>query len=234
MQAVILAGGLATRLRPVTEKVAKAMVDIHGKPFLDYQLRLLKKNGIDDVVLCVGYLADQIRGHFNDGKALGMRIHYSEDGPTLMGTAGALRIAEPLLANHFFVLDGDAYLPLDYRAIMEAYEKSGREALMVVFENHNRYDQSNAAIEDGRVTAYDRSGKISGLVHIHAGISVLSKKCLKKIPKDRPSAQDELWSDLISRGELAAFAAPHRFYEVGSMAGLEEFRRSHGDCAPDK
>ena len=225
MQAVILAGGLATRLRPVTETVAKAMVDIHGRPFLDYQLRLLKDNGIDDVILCVGHLSDQIQNYFKDGDALGLRIRYSEDGPKLMGTAGALKMAGPLLAERYFVLDGDSYLPLDYPAIMTAHEKFGKEALMVVFENHNRFDKSNAAISGDRVVAYDRTGRVSGLVHIHAGLSILSRDCVSPLPADRPSMQDELWADLISRDQLAAYVAPRRFYEVGSHAGLEEFRR---------
>ncbi len=228
MQGVILAGGLATRLQPLTDTVAKAMVDVRGRPFLEYQLDLFRKNGVDDAVLCVGHLSDQIRAHFGDGKAFGVRIRYSDEGPRLMGTAGALKTAEPLLSEKFFVLDGDSYLPLDYREIMAAFEKSGRLGLMVVYENHDRYDKSNAAVAGGRVTAYDRSGKTPGLVSIHAGLSVLRREALASIPADRPSAQDELWSGLIARDQLAAFPASARFHEIGSAAGLAEFREFIG------
>lgn len=228
MQCAILVGGLATRMRPMTDAVPKAMLDVAGRPFLEYSLALLKKNGVDDAVLCVGHLADPIQRHFGDGARFGLRLRYSDDGPAPMGTAGALKTAAPLLQDRFFVLDGDAYLPFDYRDVMAAFERSGREALMVVFENHDRYDKSNAAVDGDRVTAYDRSGRTTGLVHVHAGLSVLSRSVVERLPAGRPSAQDEMWADLIARGELAAYVAPRRFYEVGSPSGLEEFRRFIG------
>ena len=220
-----MAGGLATRLRPLTDAVPKAMVDIQGKPFLEYQLDLLRRNGVDDIVLCVGHLADQVREHFGDGRALGVRLQYSDEGLKLMGTSGALKKAQPLLAEMFFVLDGDSYLALDYRGIMTGFEGRDKLALMVVYKNHDRYDKSNTAIDGGMVTAYDRGQKIPGLVHIHAGLSVLRREALALIPGDRPSSQDELWSGLIARGQLMAFTASSRFYEVGSVSGLAEFRR---------
>jgi NDP-sugar pyrophosphorylase family protein len=228
VQGVILAGGLATRLQPLTDAVAKSMVDIRGKPFLEYQLELFKKNGVEDVVLCVGHLADQIRARFGDGAAFGVRIRCSDDGARPMGTAGALKKAETLLSESFFVLDGDSYLPFDYRKIMTAFEAGGREALMVVHENHDRYDKSNAAVAGNQVTVYDRARKTPGLVHIHAGLSVLRREALASIPADRPSSQDELWADLISRGQLTAFVEKGRFYEIGSPLGLTEFREHIG------
>lgn len=225
VQGVILAGGLATRLRPLTDAVPKVMVDIQGKPFLRYQLDLLRKNDVNDIVLCVGHLADKVREHFGDGKAFGVRIRYSDEGPHLMGTAGALKKAQPMLAKMFLVLDGDSYLALDYKKIMTSFKDRDKLALMVVYKNHDRYDKSNTTIDGDMVKAYDRSRKIPGMVHIHAGLSVLRREALALIPSDRSSSQDELWSELIASDQLMAFTAPGRFYEVGSISGLAEFRQ---------
>jgi NDP-sugar pyrophosphorylase family protein len=225
MQIVILSGGLATRLGPIASATPKAMVDVHGRPFLALQLELLKRNGIDDVVLCVGHFADKIKDYFKDGKAFGVRIRYSDEGRNLMGTAGALKKAEPLLADSFLVLDGDAYLPLDYQEISREFGARGKPALMVVYKNRDLYDKSNVVCERGEVTIYDRSRRHPGMVYIHAGLSALSRKVLELIPADRPSAQDELWAQLIARRELQAFETGVRFHEVGSASGLEELRQ---------
>jgi NDP-sugar pyrophosphorylase family protein len=117
MQAVILAGGLGTRLRPLTAKRPKAMVSIAGRPFLEYQIGLLRDAGIDDIVLCVGYLAEQIIDYFGDGSSFGVRLRYSVERERLLGTAGAVKQAEPLLTDIFFLTYGDSYLRLDYRAV---------------------------------------------------------------------------------------------------------------------
>lgn len=228
MQSVILTGGLATRLRPLTARVAKAMLDVCGRPFLEHQIELLRGNGVTDLVLCVGHLAAQIRSYFGDGRAWGVRIRYSDDGRSLMGTAGALRQAEPLLRHAFFVLDGDAYLSLDYRELMSDFKRASTLALMVVYKNCGRYGRSNVIIDSGKVKVYDRISDVPGMIHIHAGLSVLSRQALALIPPDRPAPQDALWSRLISQDELSAFESSARFYEIGSRKGLEEFRRLMG------
>ena len=111
----ILAGGLATRLRPVTEDTPKALLDVAGKPFVVRQLEYLRQQGIVRVVLCVGYLGEQIRAVVGDGSALGLEVLYSWDGPQLLGTGGALRHALSALGEQFMVLYGDSYLPIDFR-----------------------------------------------------------------------------------------------------------------------
>ena len=131
----ILAGGLATRLRPQTESVPKALIDINGEPFLAHQLRLLRALGIDKVVLCVGYLGEQIVRLVGDGSQFGLQVAYSFDGPALLGTAGAIKQALFLLDESFFVLYGDSYLECDYRAIQTAFERAGKLALMTVYRN---------------------------------------------------------------------------------------------------
>lgn len=220
-----MAGGLATRMRPATDAVPKAMLEAGGKPFLQHQIELLKRCGILDIVLCVGYLSDRIRDRFQDGSQFGVSIRYSDEGKSLMGTAGALKKAEALLAERFFVLDGDAYLPLDYRAVMGCFEAGKKRALMVVYENRGRYDHSNVLLDGEFVKLYDRSRRDPSMAYIHAGLSVLSRAVLSLIPADRPSAQDELWRNLISSRDLLAYRTDERFYEIGSASGLDEFRR---------
>jgi len=161
----ILAGGLATRLRPITEKIPKALMEVNGEPFLAHQLRLLHRNGIRRVVLCVGYLAEMIEEYAGDGSRFGMEIQYSPDGPVLRGTAGALAQALPLLGDRFFVLYGDSYLPCDYAAVQRAFEESGKQALMTVYRNESRWDTSNVQFEDGRILLYDKKRRTPSMRH---------------------------------------------------------------------
>jgi MurNAc alpha-1-phosphate uridylyltransferase len=228
MQVVILAGGLGTRLRPLTNRVPKSLIEIHGKPFLEYQIELLKHNEINDIVLCVGHLAEQIKDYFRDGKVFGVDIQYSEEDKELLGTAGALKKAEPLLEETFFVLDGDSYLPLDYAEVMSYFKERDKLALLVVYRNYNRYDRSNVVIDAEMVKVYSREKQVPSMIYIHAGLSIVTKEALALVPDGQPVSQDELWSKLISRNELLAFETDCRFYEVGSFSGLEEFRQLMG------
>src|ERR1700719_4898647 len=125
---VILAGGLATRLRPITEKIPKALVEVAGRPFLEHQIELLTLNAISDVVLCVCYLGEMIERRYGDGASLGIKIRYSFDGPKLLGTGGAIKKALGLLPDAFFVLYGDSYLPMAYQAAAAAFQETGKPA----------------------------------------------------------------------------------------------------------
>ena len=126
MQAVILAGGLGMRLKPLTEQIPKVMVAVNGKPFLLHLLELLKSWGVNDIVLCIGYLGRQVRDFFGGGGDLGIRIRYSEEGEWLLGTGGALKQAQNLLDDHFFVVNGDTCLPLDYRQVEGSFIKHNK------------------------------------------------------------------------------------------------------------
>ena len=152
----ILAGGLATRLRPVTEKIPKSLVPVAGKPFLAHQLELLRSRGICRAVLCVGYLGDMIQHDFGDGSAFGIQLDYSFDGPQLLGTGGAVKQALPLLGEEFFVLYGDSYLPVEYRSVAEFFRRSGKLGCMTVYRNEGRYDTSNVVFGDGEIAVYDK------------------------------------------------------------------------------
>ena len=225
MQMVILAGGLGTRLRPLTYELPKVLVPVDGKPFLHHQIELLKEHGVRDIVLCVGHLADQIKAYFGQGDRLGVRIRYSEERGMLLGTAGALKNAEPLLEDDFFLLYGDSYLLVDYCEVMRYFRNgAGGLGLMVVYHNADRYERSNVIVRDGRVAVYDKEGRTPGMEHINYGLSVLRKQALGLVPAGRPFSQEELYRLLIERGELLAWETNYRFYEIGSERGLAEFR----------
>lgn len=222
MQMVILAGGLATRLRPITQTIPKSMVPIEGKPFLHYQLELLRQHGALDIVLCVGHLWRQIEAYFGDGADFGVRLSYSVEEGKLLGTAGALKHAENLLHDRFFLMYGDSYLMYDYADVME--QSQGWPALMVVYRNQGRYDVSNVAIENGRVVRYEKGLPPGEIDHIDAGLSVLTREALDPIPAGIPSSLDQaLFPKLAHNGQLGAYITTQRFYEIGSPPGLEEF-----------
>ena len=220
---VILAGGLGTRLRPLTSEVPKALIPIGGKPFLHHQIDLLKRRGIRDIVLCVGHLGDRVKDYFGDGRWLGVRIKYSEEESQLLGTAGAIKNAEPLLRDDFFLMYGDSYLMIDYREIMRYFRRFDRLGLMVVWRNVDRFECSNVMVEGNLVTVYNKDQKSPDMVYINYGLSVLRKEALAFIPAGRPFSQEDFYQILIDQGELLAFEVEQRFYEIGSPKGLEEF-----------
>jgi NDP-sugar pyrophosphorylase family protein len=218
----ILAGGLATRLRPITEKIPKALISVAGQPFLSHQLRLLRTAGITRVVLCVGYRGEMIEQEFGDGFNFGVKLAYSFDGPSLLGTGGALKKALPLLGEHFLVLYGDSYLPIDYAAPARALAASDKLGLMTVFKNENRWDASNVWFEDGEIRCYDKKQVTPEMQHIDYGLGVLRAEALLPWPNEQSFDLAAVYTDLIRRKELAGFEVDQRFYEIGSAEGLAE------------
>jgi len=225
LQAVILAGGLGTRLGKLTQKVPKPMLQVNGKPFLEYEITLLRDSGISDFVLCVGYLGEVIENYFKDGTRFGINIRYSHDGQRLMGPAGALKCAEPLLDELFFVTYGDAYLRADYHRVMKTLLDSRRLGVMVVYENHDLYGKSDIAVKDGYVTGYDKVGRSEGMFWVNFGVTALRKRALSFIPPTKEIGEEEFYHELIMRKELLAFQVSDRFYEIGSPQSLKEFEQ---------
>ena len=223
MQCAILAGGLGTRLRPRTDKVPKAMVEVAGRPFIDYQVELLARNGVDDLVLCVGYLGELVEDHLGDGKGRGVKIRYSRDGPELLGPAGALKRAVGLLGEMFFVTYGDAYLRAPYAAVMEKLASSGDLGLMTVFRNEGRYGPSDVDVEAGRVVRYEKTHRPGEMAWVNFGLSALRKEALAIIPPGSPYGEVEFYGAMIGRGKLGAFEVSERFFEIGTPASLAEF-----------
>ena len=171
----ILAGGLATRLRPITEKIPKALVEVAGKPFVFHQLDWLQRQKVDRVVLCVGYLSEMIREQVGSGERWGIEVKYSLDGEKLLGTGGALKKAMPLLGKEFFVFYGDSFLPIDFLPVQEAFRASGRPALMTFLRNQGRWDRSNVEASDGNLIAYNKREPTSDMEHIDYGLGVFSE-----------------------------------------------------------
>ena len=221
----ILAGGLATRLRPITETIPKSLVRVAGEPFMSHQLRLLHSRGIKRAVVCVGYLGEMIERDFGNGTAFGIELQYSFDGPALLGTGGAIRQAMPLLGDSFFVLYGDSYLPIDYDAVAAAWHSSGQPALMTVFRNEGAWDASNVEFSGGRVLRYDKRDRPPAMKHIDYGLSVFSASAFAGKTSGEPFDLADLQRDLVAHGRMAGYEVSERFYEVGSHAGLAELNQ---------
>ncbi len=221
---VILAGGLATRLRPITEKIPKALAEVNGEPFLAHQLRLLRANGFERVVMSVAYLGEMIRDFAGDGSAFGLRIDYSFDGPAYLGTAGAIRKARPLLGDVFFVLYGDSYLPCRYADVEARHRASGRLALMTVFRNDGLFDASNVEFAGGEILAHDKKRRTPAMRHIDYGLGVFRAEAFDMVPDGDAAPADlaELYARLLNVGQLAAYEATERFYEIGTVQGLRD------------
>jgi len=218
----ILAGGLATRLRPLTERVPKVLLPVAGKPFLAHQLTLLSAQGVTRAVLCVGHLGEMIERDFGDGRDWGVELAYSFDGPVLLGTGGALQKALPLLGKQFFVLYGDSYLPIDFRPIAETFERSGKLGLMTVFHNQNRFDTSNVWFGDGEIKIYEKKDRVPQMEHIDYGLSILSAAAFQDYPAGTAFDLAALMQRLVQQKQLAGFEVQERFYEIGSPSGLAE------------
>ena len=222
LPAAILCGGLATRLRPLTELIPKALIELNGEPFLAHQLRLLSSRGIGRVVVCVGYRGEMIRDFVGDGRQFGLRAQVSFDGPVLLGTAGAVRHALPLLGENFFVLYGDSYLPCDYCAVGNVFLRSGKRGLMTVFLNDGNFDASNVEYLDGQIVRYNKQNATSEMKYIDYGLGAFRSDVFAELADGVPCDLAAVYQNLLRLGELAAFDAPERFYEVGSPRGLEE------------
>lgn len=220
----ILAGGLATRLGPLTQSTPKCLLDVAGRPFVHHQLRQLRSQGVEKVVLCLGHLGERVVEVVGDGSAYGLKVAYSFDGPELRGTAGAIRRALPMLGPAFFVLYGDSYLECDYAGVQSAFEAAGTLALMTVFRNEGRWDASNVEYRDGRILAYDKSARTPAMHYIDYGLGILDRRAMDEVPDSGAHDLASVYQAMLRRGELAGFEVTERFYEIGSVAGLEETR----------
>ena len=220
----ILAGGLATRLHPVTQKIPKALVDINGQPFIARQLEFLRAEGISRVVVCAGFLGEQIQEVIGDGSRFGLHVVWAFDGETLLGTAGALKRALPLLNGPFFVLYGDSYLPIEWRPVQESFIASHKPALMTVFRNDGQFDRSNVEFEHGRITAYNKRHPTPLMRYIDYGLGLFHPAAFDDVPEGKSADLADVYQSLAERGELAAYEVHERFFEIGSFEGLQATR----------
>jgi NDP-sugar pyrophosphorylase family protein len=223
IQAVILAGGMATRLGDETRTCPKSLLLIEGRPFIEYQLELLKNNGISDIVLCLGHLAGQIEQCLGDGARFGVNVTYSHETRPL-GTAGALKNAQRQIKGDFLTLYGDSYLDFDYRAAIKFFKARKKLALMTVYKNRGRYDASNTEVEGELVTRYDKVEKTPKTIYIDYGASLFRREALDRLPENATYSLEQLFRRLIVQKELLAYEVSERFYQIGSPEGLEEWR----------
>jgi NDP-sugar pyrophosphorylase family protein len=228
---VILAGGLATRMRPATNTIPKSLLPVNGRPFADIQLTWLRSIGVTEVVFSIGYLGNAIRQHVADGNRFGLRVQYAEDGERPLGTAGALRavIDAGLVGESFGVINGDSYLSLNLPEVEAVFATSGRPALMTVMRNRNRWEASNAVFLEERVAVYDKSRPKewrARMEWIDYGFAILSRPAVTdRVASGTVADLADLMRDLSMAGQLAGYEVSERFYEIGSPGGLADLER---------
>lgn len=222
----ILAGGLATRLRPLTEKIPKALLEINGEPFIACQLKLLHSKGIRQVVICVGYLGEMIVDYVGNGSQFDLDVSYSFDDPNncsqLLGTGGALKRALPLLGAAFLVVYGDSYLPCDYQAAQQTFFSSDKQALMTVFRNEGQWDKSNVEFAGQEILVYDKRQQTASMKYIDYGLGIFKRTAFAEVPEHTPCDLADLYGSLLQQRQLAAHVVTQRFYETGSLSGIKE------------
>jgi NDP-sugar pyrophosphorylase family protein len=222
---LILAGGVGSRMRPLTDAVPKALVPVAGEPFVDLQLRWLRDQGVSDVVLSVGYRGALLRAHVGDGSRLGVSVRYVDDGGRRLGTGGAVRWAvdDGAVGDAFFVLYGDSYLDVDFTAVESMWRRSRLPALMTVFRNDNRWGTSNACYSRGMVTLYDKAAPSADMHWTDYGLLVLTGSAVRRrIPSAAAVDLGVSLRGMSLDNELAGFPVKKRFHEVGSPDGVRE------------
>jgi N-acetyl-alpha-D-muramate 1-phosphate uridylyltransferase len=228
---LVLGGGIGTRMRPATDNLPKPLLRVAGEPFAVHQLRWLASEGVTDVVYSIGYLGHMIRDALANRRDLGCTVRFVDEGPRLVGTGGAVRLAidEGELEGTFFVLYGDSYLRLDLESVEDCFERSHAEALMTVYRNDGEWGSSNAEFDGQRVVRYDKrepDPEAAGMHYIDYGLSILRTDSVRdRLPPGTRSDLADMLSSLSLEGRLAGYEAHQRFFEIGSPAGLADLRR---------
>lgn len=223
VQAVVLAGGLATRMRPHTLTLPKSMLPVAGRPFVDWQLERLAESGMRDVVMCIAHLGEPIRAHVGGGERYGLRVAWSNEGDKLLGTAGALRAAMHLLAPAFIVTYGDSYLPFDYAEplrILQAHDDC--DGVMAVYKNDGKWEPSNVVTDGAWIIRYEKGTREPAFDHIDYGATALRRDVIESLPRGAFRGLDDVGRGLAQRKRLRACVARDRFFEIGSPEGLAE------------
>jgi NDP-sugar pyrophosphorylase family protein len=218
---MILAGGLATRLYPITEKIPKSMIPVNGAPFIYWQMKLLEEAGFDKFILCVSHKSREIKNYLKDGSKFGVEIIYSEDGEKLLGTGGAILKATRFVDDKFAVLYGDSYLPIDYKLAERYFLEINKPAMMTIFKNDNIFDQSNVLYVNHSIVEYKKKFN-DDYKHIDYGLSFFTKSVFQKYPTESNFDLAEVCENLAENAGLAGYEVFERFYEIGSLQGIED------------
>lgn len=219
---VILAGGLATRLRPITATIPKALIEINGRPFIEWQLEYLSKQNIKNIVISVGYLGEMIKEVVGAGNSFGLNIQYSFDGEELLGTGGAVKKAIPLLSDDFFIMYGDSYLPINFSHVSDFYENTDKVALMTILKNDGKWDLSNVSKVNDSAIFYDKKNRNNTMQYIDYGLSLVNKSIFNRSKNHFKFDLAELFNQLSHEGKLVGYEVKERFYEIGSFEGIKE------------
>lgn len=229
MQVVVLAGGLGTRLKSLTENFPKVMIDIKGRPFLDYQVKYLLDQGVTKILLITGFQS-QVVESFVDQQSWRSRVKILNEGETLRGTGGALVWASKHFEDNFLMMYGDSFLPIKIGAVYKEFVKSRMPAMMTVLKNQNDWDQSNVVFKDGRIQLYDKNPnpKPKDMIYIDYGLSAFSKDVVlgwKSTVSSEKFDLSDRQKELSLMGQLAGFEVIDRFYEIGSFEGIKDFEQ---------
>jgi MurNAc alpha-1-phosphate uridylyltransferase len=219
----ILAGGFATRLGSLTRDIPKCLIEIKGRPFVEWQLDLLIKNGYSDFVFCISYKSQMIQDYLDDGSSKGIRIQYSTDGDKQLGTGGAISNAMPLLGDKFGVLYGDSYLPINYGEVEDFFTNSNFLGAMTVYKNDGLFDSSNVEYSEGLLKDYNKENKNPRMRHIDYGLSYFNSEAFETCPRGEFFDLSNLFSDLVRQKKIGGHEVNERFYEIGSVQGIEDF-----------
>jgi NDP-sugar pyrophosphorylase family protein len=219
---VILAGGLATRLYPVTQKIPKSLILINDRPFIDHQLELLKEKGVARVVICVGNFGEMIEAHVGDGSRFGLEVRYSYDGDVLLGTGGAIKKATGILPDSFMILYGDSYLDINFIPVVQKFNEGTLPALMTVYRNRNIFDMSNIVMKEGKIVKYNKKSRDPTMEYIDYGLIAIRKDVFDEYPAHEPFDLSLVLSRLVDAGQVMGYEVTKRFYEIGSTSGIRE------------
>ena len=226
----ILAGGLGTRLGKKALNKAKVLIDVAGKPFISRQLNYLSDQGIKDIVICVGHLGNQIKNYIGNGSKYNLNVSYSDDSDRLLGTGGSIKRACQILGEHFFILYGDSFLPVNFSLIEKAYFQEKKPALMTVLKNKGRWDKSNAYFKD-KCVKYNKKKPQKNMDYIDYGLTIVRNSIFSDFPSNEVFDLADVFENLSNKSLLAGFEIYDRFYEIGSINGLNdtiEFFKKNG------
>ena len=226
----ILAGGLGTRLGKKALNKAKVLIDVAGKPFISRQLNYLSDQGIKDIVICVGHLGNQIKNYIGNGSKYNLNVSYSDDSDRLLGTGGSIKKACQILGEHFFILYGDSFLPVNFSLVEKAYFQEKKPALMTVLKNKGRWDKSNAYFKD-KCVKYNKKKPQKNMDYIDYGLNIVRNSIFSDFPSNEVFDLADVFENLSNKSLLAGFEIYDRFYEIGSINGLNdtiEFFKKNG------
>lgn len=220
-QAVILAGGYGTRLKPFTDTMPKPMYPFYGKPFLEYLVEQVKSFGITDIVLLLGYLPEKVEEYFGDGSKWGVEIRYSVT-PVEYETGLRIRGAADLLQDKFLLMYCDNYCPIDFGRLQSEFEKNDALIQLTAYANRDGYTKDNFLIsEEGKIEVYDKKRLTPGLRGVDIGYAIISKEVIDLLPEQNHNFEAVVYPALVERGRLFATVTEHRYYSVGSWERIE-------------